>query len=137
MHTLLMAVLGTILWLGPGLAVAHAQPARHVEKAGGFSYVPPNGWKMYDSGSEAFARTADATMQKQMQQIQQQLAKAPAGSAQAKALQHALDTLARMQQQNREMARKAKENGVEDNFKGWIGSSAKGPAPTLSFSVAN
>jgi hypothetical protein len=137
MRMLLMAVLGTVLWVGPGRVIAHAQPARHVEKEGGFSYVPPKGWKMYDGGSEAFAKTADATIDKQIQQIKQQLAKAPPGSAQAKALQQALDALQRIQKTTQDMAKIARETGFEDKFKGFMGSADKGPAATLSFTVAN
>jgi hypothetical protein len=137
MRMVLIAVLGIPLGQGPGLAVANGQPARHLEKAGGYSFVPPKGWKMYDGGSAAFAKTADETIDKQMKQIKQQLAAAPPGSPQAKALQQALDALQRIQKQTQEMGALAKQAGVEDDFKGFMGSAANGPAPTISFSVAN
>lgn len=104
-----IVALALVLGQGPGLAVQGQQPARHVEPAAGFSFVPPKGWK-----------TTDEAIANQVKQIQKQLAAAPPGSPQAKALQQALAMLQLMAKQS---------------LKGFLGSGADGPAPTISFSV--
>jgi hypothetical protein len=137
MRVILIAVLGIVLTLGPGLAVATGQTPRHVEKAGGFSYVPPKGWKVFDNGSAAFMKTTDDTIDKQVKEIKKQLAAAPPGSVQAKALQQALDVLQKIQKQAQEMTKVVKQIGVEDNFKGFMPAAADGPSAALSFTVDN
>ncbi|HYT88523.1 MAG TPA: hypothetical protein VEL76_07425 [Gemmataceae bacterium] len=109
MRLTLIVALAIVLGQGSGLAVQAQQPARHVETAGGFSFVPPKGWKATD---EAIAN--------QVKQIEKQLAAAPPGSPQEKALKRAIATLQLMAKQS---------------MKGFLGSGADGPAPTISFSV--
>jgi hypothetical protein len=55
MRLTLIVLLGIVLGQGPGLAVAAEKPARHFEKVGGFSWVPPKGWKLIDTSKEVLA----------------------------------------------------------------------------------
>lgn len=55
MRLTLFVFLCFALGLAPGLAAAEEKAVRHVEKAGGFSWVSPKGWKMTDPAKEADA----------------------------------------------------------------------------------
>jgi hypothetical protein len=50
MRLTLLASLSVVLGLAGGLGAADEKAARHVEKAGGFSFVPPKDWTMRDVG---------------------------------------------------------------------------------------
>jgi hypothetical protein len=79
-------------------AVGDSKPARHFEKAAGFSFVPPKGWTMTDGATlakaaKAFQEKYAAATQRIKQQIQAQLKRARPGSFQEKVLKQQLAQL--------------------------------------------
>src|SRR5580704_2686755 len=83
MRLTLIVVLGIVLGQGPDLAVGDEKPARHVDKAGGFSVVPPKGWTIFyfdekfeksmDEAKKKAAKTGNDAMKVAEERLTQQL----------------------------------------------------------------
>lgn len=80
MRLTLMVVLGLALGQGPALAGGDEKPARHVDQAGGFSFVPPKGWTVF-----YFDEKFKQSMQEARQRVEAAKQRAQAAKEQAQA----------------------------------------------------
>src|SRR5262245_6758214 len=142
----LALILGLGIVLGPGLAIGDEKPARHFEKDAGFSFVPPKGWTMTGAAELAQAAAAARPLEKAVQQhhvattqlIRQgmlaQLKRVQPGSVQEKLLKQQLAQLEKQVKEQSDLQEQSTKLESRPILM-FTGSSADGPAPSISFSV--
>src|SRR5262249_52925174 len=122
------------------------KPARHFEKEAGFSFVPPKGWTMTGAAElaqaaaaaqqadKAFQQKYAATTQLIKQGMLAQLKRVQPGSFQEKVLKQQLAQVEKQAKQQAEWEEQSSKLASRPILE-CSGSAAKGPAPSISFSV--
>jgi hypothetical protein len=132
MRLTLLVVLGIMLGQGPDRAVGDEKPARHVDKPGGFSVVPPKAWTIFyfdekfeksmtearkkatKTGNDAM-KLAEERLTQQIKQLKGPPAPLPGSpqEIQLKTMEKVLESLAKARADRDKMARDAEKIGRE------------------------